>query len=463
MHKDLTQHPLVTLHEMFTLLGIHDKFSTIQTLINDLEDLIPKNVEGYDTLSYGYFKKKDYLKAIEYGEKALDEAFDVKTKNLVKANLGKCYQNANFPHKAASCFKAVYEADKDVNALLDYATALYSMGKKDEAGEILFQLEADNRLTDDNRKAARFNTGAHLIRKGQFKEGMKALSIGREMRIWGSYTHQYPIPEWDGKAYPGKSVLIVGEGGIGDEIINARFVKHIRDMKMIPSWVSAHNLTSIFKRLPFHKTFDYKLYTNQIANIRDFDFWTPAMNLPVTLGVDVQDLWYGPYLSVDKNYETKWKEKIKNTGKIKVGVRWMGNPLYEHDLHRSIPIDQVYKILNDSGKFDIYSLQRDAGADQTKNFINMIDLQNDLESFEDTLAAINEMDFIVTSCTSIAHAAGALDKKTYVMNPLMTYYVWGEEKEHSSWYSDKVTLLQQTKPRSWQDSLNKLQTIINEV
>ena len=70
------------------------------------------------------------------------------------------------------------------------------------------------------------------------------------------------------------------------------------------------------------------------------------------------------------------------------------------------------------------------------------------------------MDFIVTSCTSIAHVAGALDLKTFVLSPIMSYYTWVEELEHPSWYSDNLTLFLQKQPRDWNGPFEELKKYI---
>ena len=418
-----------------------------------------------DMIAHMYYKSKQYIKAMHYGELALASAATPEHKRAIRFNLGKIYNFANYPEKAEQMLKMNIMVDpKDVDSRLDYSVALFNKGEKDASEKILRDLLTDGTLDPDDKNylVVKFNLGVHEIMRGSFKKGVEYLSYGRKLRIWGSYTHDFPIPEWDGKPYPGKRVLIVGEGGIGDEFINARFVKHIRDMGMIPSWASGHKLTSILKRLPFEHVLDYKLYTADISRIKEFDYWTPAMNLPATLQVDTDELWYGPYLSVDQAYAKKWESKIPNRGKMKVGVRWSGNPLYEQDLHRTIPHVDVYNILNNAG-FETYSLQRDAGADDVKLCPNMIDLQHEFETFEDTLAALDKLDMIVTSCTSIAHAAAALGKVVYVLVPLQSYYVWAEEKEHSSWYGNNLTILRQTQPRDWEYPLKQLTEIVKNI
>lgn len=421
---------------------------------------LPKNSSSYDLLSYGFYKAKKYLKAIEWGEKSLAATTDTKTKSAIRFNLSKCYNYANFPEKAERYLKlnTTYNPD-DMDSLIDYSVAIYGNNRKQEAGKLLREsLIRDNFTNPKDKMVVNFNLGAHEIREGNFKLGMQQLSIGRDLKIWGSYTHKFPIPEWTGETDPGAKILVVGEGGIGDEIINARFVKHIRDRDMIPSWASAHGLKNLFARLPFESTQNYKNFTSDIPNIRSFDYWTPAMNLPKTLGLDSNELWYGRYLTVDPVYQKKW-EWMNNSKKLKIGFRWSGNPKYEQDLHRTIPMQQIWKLVSHLDA-DFYSLQRDEGSEEASNYDGLVDLSSKLTTFDDTLAAIDNLDLVISSCTSVAHAAAALDKPTLILLPIMCYYTWAEEKSTASWYSGKTRLLRQHKPRDWSMPLVELQKFI---
>jgi hypothetical protein len=71
------------------------------------------------------------------------------------------------------------------------------------------------------------------------------------------------------------------------------------------------------------------------------------------------------------------------------------------------------------------------------------------------------LDLVITSCTSVAHAAAAMGKETIVITPISAYYVWCHTMEQSPWYGEHVKLLRQEKPRSWKEPLNKLTEYVN--
>lgn len=444
------------LHRTIDILARSEKLSLISTLIASIKDILPKNALGYDLICYAYYKAKDYKNAIKFGEYALGAASSTEAQ-AIRYNLGKCYLNANEPIKARNCFDIIAKQSPDkVDVKLDLAAALYACNQKEEAKELLMELDAIGWQFDQrNELAIQFNLGAHAIRDGNFKKGMEYLSLGRKLRIWGAHTHRFPIPEWDGKTEPGKHVLIIGEGGIGDEIINARFVKHFNDRGMKASFASCQNLKTVFGRLPFERVQNYKKFTTDIQDINDYDYWTPAMNLPKVLDIDSDELWYGPYLTADVDYDKKWKDRL--VGDVKVGLRWSGNPLYEQDLHRSIPLDKLYNVL--PKEWTKYSIQKE-NTDILSEYPDIVNLENELETFEDAIGCINNLDVVITSCTSVAHAAAALGKKVFILVPIMDYYLWAEGKDKSSWYGDNVTLVRQETPKTWDEAFVKLSGLL---
>lgn len=451
------------LHQTVDILCRSEKHNSIKNLMKDLEDILPKNSVGYDLRAYAYYKAKDYKLAMKYGEFALGSSSGTES-TAVRYNLGKIYLNANEPIKAKNCFQIIARMSNKIDVKLDLAAALYACNQKDEAMHLLLELDENGwQLETKDELAVQFNLGAHMIRHGDFKKGMEYLSIGRKLRIWGSFTHNFPIPEWDGATQEGKHILIIGEGGIGDEIINARFVRHINERGMKASFASCQGLDTILSRMPFEKVQNYQKFTTDIQDIREYDYWTPAMNLPKTLGIDASELWNGPYIGSNMDYYNKWKELFEITeddkpAEVRVGIRWSGNPLYEQDLHRTIPLDDVLKVIPKN--WTKYSIQKDEPFaldhldDEGEHLV--YDLDPILETFEDALGCMDNLDVIITSCTSLAHAAGAMGKPVIVMVPIMDYYVWAEGGVTSSWYGDNVILVRQTTPKSWDSAIEEL-------
>jgi hypothetical protein len=474
---------------VFDDLARLESFDKIISILDTIVPVAPKTSQACDVICYGYYKAKRYVEAAEYGEKALGMSDSNEQKHAIRFNLAKCYQYANEPVKALNLLKLNTRLNpSDLDSRIDYCVALYAQNKKDEAEQLLRELLKEE-LPDKVRQIVNFNLGVHDLRKGDFREGMQRLLAGRELTIWGSHTHKFPIPEWNGVPYPGKRILIVGEGGIGDEIINLRFVNHIRQLDMIPSWASAHGLASAFgggdigdkcttDAIQLEHVIDYKNFTTDIPTIHDYDFWVPAMNLPAVLGVVEDDLWYEPYLQAPllKKAPTHIFDdhQLSNDREVfSIGLRWSGNPLYEQDLHRTIPAVEIYTMLRQIERelhavginvdINVYSLQRDHNLEAIGEMPGIVNLAEKdvegasaLDSIQSTLWCISRMDTVISSCTSIVHMSGALGVPTVLLTPVMSYYTWANGKRYSPWYQEYVTVLHQTTPKDWSEPLADL-------
>lgn len=434
-----------------------------QTIVNLLEDVIIPNIpsnndlEWMDVVSYGYSQAKQYQKSIDWGEKILSASNNPQQKYNTRFNLVKNYLNINYPETVLKYCDLNLKVDpEDWEMQLYKSIAFYALNEKEKSYEILKDLSKNKQIPTKPLMSVHFNMGIHLLREGKFKEGMQKLSIGRKMKIWGSHTHKFGIPQWDGKSYPGKSILFVGEGGIGDEFISARFYKHIRDMGMIPHFASCHHNAKVFKRIGFETARNYTKFKTDIPDIQDFDFWLPVMDIGFIMDLDFKDLWYGSYVNVDEKYNEKWKSIIPKSNKKKVGLKWRGNPLYEHELHRTIPIQEIIKNLDD---YELVSLQKE-DADELNDRDDVLHLNDKLETIDDLIGAIEQLDLVITSCTSIAHISAAMGKKTIIFVPIMNYHIWSEEGNKSSWYGDNVILMRQQTPRKWDECIIEMKNYI---
>jgi ADP-heptose:LPS heptosyltransferase len=111
------------------------------------------------------------------------------------------------------------------------------------------------------------------------------------------------------------------------------------------------------------------------------------------------------------------------------------------------------------------SLPKEASVyyiDTDKEYEGTISLKNRIESWEDTLDFIDQMDIIVSSCTSLVHASGAMGKETIVVTPIAEYYIWTSTRTDGTtpWYGDNFKILKQTKIRSWKEPLKQVSEIL---
>lgn len=297
-----------------------------------------------------------------------------------------------------------------------------------------------------------FNRGWFMLQRGDFQEGMQLLDAGRFINVYGSPPFKSPNPIWTGEDPTGKTIIISLEGGYGDEIIHARFATTLAEKGATVIIAADPQLHSLFYRIKGVS----KCVTRSDGFTVEHDFWIPGFSVSWVAGIDYTNLPGDPYLTPNAASLEMWGSIITApAGKVKVGIRWAGNPKFEHQQFRKFPS----KFLIDIAKYDelqVFSLQRDDNIVELPS--NIVDLQHLLISWEDTAAAISNLDIVITSCTSIAHLSAALGKETWVIVPILPYHTWtlnANTSDTSPWYKC-VKLFRQGEFRSWSDTFNRL-------
>lgn len=399
------------------------------------------------------------MKAMKYGDKALELITDEEQRSVMLKNMISIYRNAAYPEKALGIIEVFEKYVHNDELLIEKAEILYELNRKIESEKILSEINAST-LKDHIKVRFDALMGNLNLWNGQFRRGLqqvifdgnKARELTASVKEIFHTRRELPFPFWEGTP-DCKNLVIYAEAGVGDEILNIRFMNQLKEKGINPVWYGVwHANPEVNKRGGLFDLFTQSGF-RVIRNTNELDsnlpwMWTYSQYLPIHLGLNENDLWNGPYLKANKK-NLKGKKK-------KVGIRWYGNLT---PMHRNYPLKQLCKVLKDTNA-EFYSLQRDTGLDEIDDFPNLIDLQHDLADFVTTAEYINSMDFVITSCTSIAHLSAALGKKTYVFVPVCAYYPWCHSTAKSPWYGDHVTLLRQVTPRCWDEPMAELANLL---
>ena len=327
--------------------------------------------------------------------------------------------------------------------ILDLQLLLSAQGKFDEAKKL--ESEADKYLSDDKRRD--FNKGWQKLREGKFQEGMKLLYNSRQLRLFGSPSLQTKKPMWNGKQdLKNKIIILFGEGGLGDEIINIRFAKNLKSLGAKVVAACSESLMNIFRNVD---GVDFVVNRNYASTV-SHDYWVPCMSASYFCNINYETLNGSKYIEPSKL--DGWDYLLKQNKKIKIGIRWAGNPKFEHEQFRKFPTKPLFDLANIKN-VQLYSFQRDNDLEKLPD--NIIDLAPLIQTWEDTSCALNKMDLVITSCTSITHLSAAMEKQTWIIVPIMPYYLWAIDGNTSKWYNS-VKLFRQTKFGNWDEPFNNI-------
>lgn len=401
-----------------------------------------QTVQDFDTLGNLSLKADHRELYLKCAESAYIKAETGQQLYIARSNLYKAYNVMNQPEKALFYVDLNLSiTPDDFETLTQRAFNIALAGDRKTSEDILLDLREKYPEKAKDMKSA---LSGKMLRDGNTAEGILAFIESTKPSSF-RFDEVLKMKRWNGSVYPGKTLYVDGEGGIGDEIINIRFFQHVKDLGMRPILYSAwskyrEDTVDLFRRNGFEVITDtYSIDTSQL--------WVPMMSLPGTLNLDESKLWKGTYLRPLR------QEKNRLDGKrFKIGIKCSGNPYFAQDEYRKIPLEKMLEYLPENA--DIYYI------DKETNHPGTIDLGDRIETWEDTLDFIDQMDCIVSSCTSLVHAAGAMGKTTFVIVPIAEYYIWSTSRKDTSspWYGDNFQVHKQTKVRSWDEPLNNVRT-----
>jgi hypothetical protein len=291
-----------------------------------------------------------------------------------------------------------------------------------------------------------FNLGWHDLRHGKFQQGFNGMNVGRYINVFGSKALPGPIVK-PGDDINGKILLFRCEGGLGDEIMNLRFARDFEAM-------GARVIVSCnFHLMAFFSKNGFMTVANEAAeNMKVYyDYWVPAMSAAYVLGYEYEDMKGDAFL------DAPTRDLYEKPGTLKVGIRWSGNPKFEHEQHRRFNPEPLIDMHTLPGT-TFYSLQRDG---DTREMLPFGDLKDQLQTWSDTASIIKSLDLVITSCTSVAHCAAALGVETWIIVPILPYYCWAMPGDKSVWYNS-VRLFRQTEYGNWDQPLSDVRKALEE-
>ena len=326
---------------------------------------------------------------------------------------------------------------KRENEPLDLALEAGFRGEFDKAYAILKEEQRKDPLS--NR--VKFNLGWYEMIKGNHLRGHKLLSNGRSEKVFGNPHIGSPKSIWNGET--GATVLMEMEGGLGDQLHCIRYAKNIADYGNNVVISGSMVLAEIIKDVDGVSAF----VGHKAALDTYHDYWVPAMSVAIPLELEYSDL--------------SGKAYIPRVGESegKIGVKWSGNPEFEHQQHRLFPAEMMFDAVKG---FDCISLQKfDKPTEKDTPAPDWME-QPSLENWNETRKQICRCDLVITSCTAVAHLSAAMGVETWIVIPILSYYLWAQPGNKTLHY-DSVTLFRQEKYGCWKKPFWELKKKIRQL
>ena len=269
-----------------------------------------------------------------------------------------------------------------------------------------------------------------------------------------------PDKLWKGENIKNKTILVYYEAGYGDTIMFARYLPLLKKRCKKVIFYPQKQLAQLFGHTNIGADEILEGYIPE-HNL-NFDVHTPIMSLPYLLGLKDNKIFHSSegYLNVDMQLAEKYTEKYFNNDNFKIGIKWQGNTSIEKS--RVIPTEAFLPLLNIKNT-QFYSFQTFEGSEDIKKLegTNIIDIGKDLIDFNQTAAALMNVDLIICNDTSLAHLAGAIGVPCFVLLPYETNWRWHENENISSWY-DNIRIFRQKTFGDWNEIFEEINTLLNK-
>lgn len=287
--------------------------------------------------------------------------------------------------------------------------------------------------------------GETLLTRGHYREGWRQFEFRWMHEGIRGKRAAYGRPEWNGQDLRGRTVLVHSEQGIGDVVMFARYLPMVKKLGARVLFVPRVDMRLLSRRLP-----GVDVVLEDGERPPPFDYTTYLMALPRVFGTTVDSVPDEvPYLTVDETRAREWRGRLGGEGP-KVGVVWGGRPTQARNHLRSIPLLALLPVLRVPG-IRFYSLQKGPAEAEVSNLpadVNMVALGDRFDDLEDLVAAMGEMDLVISVCTGPAHLAGAMGKPVWAMIAEPPDLRWLTSRDDSPWYPT-MRLFRQPAPGQW--------------
>jgi len=365
----------------------------------------------------------------------------------------------------AAARRAVELAPSNAHAHGNLAQALKEAQRWDDA---LTHASTASTLAPDDASLRTSLGVLHLLR-GNYADGWPAHEARWDdpASMLTSGRPQFGKPQWRGESLEGKTLLVWGEQGMGDVLQFCRFIPllaqrvHREGGRIV--WNSFAQMGALLRR-SFGEHVDAYSTARDIEALPSFDFELPLASAPMMLGTRVESIpSVTPYLRADPALREAWRVRLAQEKRLKVGLAWTGSLNHGRNRFRRVGWERYAQAFRETNEVAFYSLQPGAYADveaARAAGLCIDDFTREWRDFDDTAAFVSELDLVISVCTSAAHLAGALGRRTWVLLDVNPYWTWMTDRRDSPWYPT-ATLFRQHEFSQWQPVMDALARDLN--
>lgn len=395
---------------------------------------------------------------------------------FVLANLGASYRKLNKHEEGKRVLLTALERDPNhAPALVNMGSMFVNEGNPHEGIPYLERAAAIG-----TERGATWNLALLYLEAGRFGEGFdcyrKGLGAERLMRKYGGEKHGIPEPKVlePTDERKGKTLIVWGEQGIGDELMFATVLEDARAefgevifechprLERLHRW--AHEGMRIYptrKEDYIRWPIDDKVAADYKCPIGDL----AAMYRRDRASFDLAWAGRGPTYKCDSDEAEEYRERllVAANGRPIVGLAIHGGVIQTARTYRTLRTAEAEHLFQNTDCLFVgldyddmipfaAHVHEKFGPDRYLWWPSIVQHWDYLH----TAALISACDLTVSVCQSAAHLSAAMGRPTRVLTPKRSAWRYGIDGENWFWYPDPaIKLYRQTDPESWIEPLDR--------
>ena len=382
------------------------------------------------------------LQDLDGAEAAFRRALEIDpTMAAAQSNLGTVYGMCRQWDAALDCYEKALEMNpRSAEAMNNRGNVLHSIGRFDEA-----QAAFEGAIAlDPDYADPHLNLSLQLLMQGRWAEAWPEFEWRWRTPQMEPFRRAFQEPQWDGTGRPDATLLIHAEQGMGDTL---NFVRYAALAAERVGRVVLECQPSLMPLLQGMDGIDEVVARTD--PVPPFDLHVPLLSLPGIFGTTTQTVPENvPYLHVPPGTQAR----LPDGDGLRVGLVWAGNPRNPFDPSRTAGLARLRPLFDVPG-CTFYSLQHGDPGGQIASLGlrgRIYDLRPQLTDFAATAALVDQLDLVISICTSVAHLAGGMGAETWVTLSQDADWRWLRDHKTSPWYPS-VRLFRQVDLDDWDE------------
>ena len=424
----------------------------------------PDHADAYSNLGTALIELKEFDEA----EASFRKALSLKGEDaVVLSNLGSVLQDQNNLDEAIEAHERALALQPDYAA--GHGNFGNTLARRGNLKEAIEHFERALSLNPDLIEA-RSNYCMALLKDGRFEDGWREYSTRWAWKGFDHPTRPFTQPHWAGEPLEGKTILVWGEQGIGDELMFANMFPDLLeqadkvlaecDPRLVPLFErSFPNITAFSRDNPpdpalLDTTIDYQIPSGELGC-----YLRPNLSaFPQHTG----------YIKPNEQDVSRLREKYRRLGNgaFNIGISWhSGNPGAGEK--RSTGLDLWQPILTTPECFFV-NLQYgkvkpilEAFKAETDVTIYYDDEVDPLENMDLFAAQISAMDLVISIDNSTVHTAGAVGAPVWTLLPFAPNWRWLQGHDDSYWYPS-MKIIRQENLGAWDSVFEAADTALKQ-